>query len=355
MTVVEITCDMPESVPPSTDTADLSTPAIPSVGPALNERQRASAPALLRAIQPDIRHAVLQVVGILVGAAVVGAVLHWMIGAKHPTASWLLMVLLGVAALAAGCWGAIRRWHDYTLPLRLLQDLLPKVRLGEVPIDELSSVRGGLTPIIPGIQSLLTELRNERKQNAVLQEEIRQRVQSRTDALQRKIGTLQQQATRDGLTGLNNRRSLDHHLPVLIQQARQQGVDLCVMMIDVDYFKSLNDTLGHAAGDELLKQIAQIIKSSIRETDLACRCGGDEFVVVLPGAPLDIASRLAGRIRSLVDEIGKTLRVPKPPRLSIGLAGLQHTNADSAQELLALADKSLYEIKAARPGSSRAA
>jgi diguanylate cyclase (GGDEF)-like protein len=262
------------------------------------------------------------------------------------------MVLLAIAALAAGCWGAIRRWRDYSIPLAQLRGLLPQVHHGEVPIEELTHIGGGIESLVPLIQDVLRDLRREHTRNAILQEEMRQRVETRTESLERRIGSLQQQATRDGLTGLLNRRALDQQLPAVIEGSRLRGLDLTLLMIDVDYFKTLNDTLGHAAGDDLLRQIAQLIRSSIRETDMAFRCGGDEYVILLPGAPLGVGEKLSERLRSLVDGLAKTLRVPKAPRLSIGMTNLCQLPNATAEQLLAEADKALYAIKSAR-GSTR--
>src|SRR5207249_3038126 len=109
-----------------------------------------------------------------------------------------------------------------------------------------------------------------------------------------------------------------------------------------------NDTLGHAAGDELLRNIGQIIRSSIRENDAAFRCGGDEFVVVLNGSTVGAAQALAKRINSLVAALAKTLRIPQRPGLSIGISTLDELRDPNAQSLLEQADKRLYEIKSAR-------
>jgi diguanylate cyclase (GGDEF)-like protein len=302
----------------------------------------------------DFKRLWLQVAVILLGAAAFGSLLVYLIGRRHVATSTTLMVLLGSVSLASGCWGAFRRWRDFAAPLSQLTRLLPQVRANAIPIEELSQIKGGLEPAIPLIQDLLRDLRRERVQNAILQEEIRQRVISRTESLERTIGSLKAQATRDVLTGLSNRRALETQLPALFKQCKLSGSDLVVLMIDVDYFKTLNDTLGHAAGDELLRQIGQLIRSSIRQNDFAFRCGGDEFVIVLPGATPPVGRNLAERLRSLVDALAKTLHVSRPPRLSIGLASMNLVNAASEAELLAEADKDLYTIKATR-GSSRAA
>ena len=102
------------------------------------------------------------------------------------------------------------------------------------------------------------------------------------------------QATRDALTGLLNRRSLDIEIDRAVEQFQSVGTDACLLMIDIDHFKGLNDTLGHAAGDELLKSIAQIMRSAIRNSDQAFRCGGDEFVILLGGCGIRAGQRDGG-------------------------------------------------------------
>jgi two-component system cell cycle response regulator len=123
---------------------------------------------------------------------------------------------------------------------------------------------------------------------------------------------------------------------------------LTVLMIDVDYFKQLNDTLGHAAGDDLLRAIGQIIRSAIRGNDMAFRCGGDEFVVLMVDSNRTAGAGLAERLITLVDALTKTIRVAKPPRLSIGLSEFGEDLSCTATELLEHADRALYEVKAKR-------
>jgi diguanylate cyclase (GGDEF)-like protein len=177
---------------------------------------------------------------------------------------------------------------------------------------------------------------------------MRQRVATRTDALERQIGSLRQQASRDGLSGLFNRRMFDAYLPKIAQKCADERMDLAVLMIDVDNFKVLNDTLGHAAGDELLRDIAQIIRSGVRDQDAPFRLGGDEFVILLPGAGLEPAHGLARRLTELVDARAKTLRVEKSPRLSIGIAALSEIPSGEPVHLVQMADERLYAVKGAR-------
>src|SRR5438874_448459 len=189
-----------------------------------------------------------------------------------------------------------------------LRDRLAKVRLGVEPIEALQDdIRSSaqLALLADDIAKVLRELRHEKKKASELHEEMRQRVASRTDALQRVIGSLRQQASRDALTGLYNRRMMDRYLREIVDRCRASGLDLALLMIDIDDFKPLNDTLGHPAGDELLKNVGLIIRSSIREQDAAFRYGGDEFAIVLPGAEAEGASALAARLRSLTAGLTK--------------------------------------------------
>ena len=150
------------------------------------------------------------------------------------------------------------------------------------------------------------------------------------------------------LTGLYNRRMLDEHLPRLVERRKNASPGLCLLMIDVDHFKLLNDTLGHAAGDELLRSIGQLIRSTIREEDMAFRCGGDEFVIVLDDGAIDDGHIMADRLISLVDGLTRTLHVPLAPRLSIGVSRLSDLQDPTPQALMEEADRLLYEVKGAR-------
>jgi len=164
------------------------------------------------------------------------------------------------------------------------------------------------------------------------------------------MGALRHQATRDSLTGLYNRRTLEATLHRLAEHCHAAGESLSVMMIDVDDFKLLNDTIGHPAGDEFLRSVAQLIKSTMRDNDIAFRYGGDEFVVILPATRRQDAQPLAERLSSLVDGISRTLPLPRAPRLSIGLVNIDETPGDA---LLAAADKLLYQSKHARKRARR--
>ena len=210
-------------------------------------------------------------------------------------------------------------------------------------------MKGGAAILVEPLRSILLDLREAKRTNLALQEEMRSRILSRTDALERQLGTLKTQAARDVMTGLGNRRAFDTMSEQIFKACAESHQDLCALMIDVDNFKPLNDTLGHAAGDELLKSIGEIIRSSIREHDSAYRVGGDEFVILLPRANRVIGDRLAGRLTSLVDHLARPLKLPHAPALSIGTAALSDEKFADAKAMMDQADRRLYAMKAKKP------
>jgi diguanylate cyclase (GGDEF)-like protein len=155
------------------------------------------------------------------------------------------------------------------------------------------------------------------------------------------------QAMRDPLTGLYNRRQLDESLHREILRARRGGAPVGVMAIDVDHFKRVNDTLGHEAGDCALRRIAEELAGCVREEDVACRAGGEEFVIILPGAGRTALRSRAEAVRRKIEQAriraGEgTLKLT----VSIGLASFP-SYGDSGKNVLRAADAALYKAKAA--------
>ena len=105
----------------------------------------------------------------------------------------------------------------------------------------------------------------------------------------------------DALTGLNNRRYLETHLANLISNSIDKRRPLSLMVLDIDHFKAVNDTFGHDAGDQVLKVFAGRIRKVVRNADLFCRLGGEEFVVVMPDTRIEVAERIAERVRATID------------------------------------------------------
>ena len=277
----------------------------------------------------------------------------WLPPDGGPAGAWGVTITVILAGLSCAVVARRRHRRRWAGPARVLAELLPRVQRGEAPIDELEDLDArGLGPLVGAVRDVVRELRQQRAAVAELELEVRQRVASHTDALERTIGTLRRQATRDALTGLFNRRFLDQYLPQCVRRHARERRDLCLLMIDLDNFKALNDTLGHAAGDDLLRAVGQLIRSTARGDDVAFRCGGDEFVVLLPGYGADAGRALAGRLASLVDALGRTLKVPVAPRLAVGLATLAGSTDPTPAGLLAEADRRLYDVKRSRKGAT---
>lgn len=160
-------------------------------------------------------------------------------------------------------------------------------------------------------------------------------------------------AITDGLTGLYNRRYMETHLTTLVEQAAGRNKPLAALVLDIDYFKSINDTYGHDAGDDVLREFAIRVRKSIRGIDLACRYGGEEFVIVMPETDMAVAATVAERLRRRiatepfpVEQGRRSIDVT----ISIGIAAIEGTD-DTAALLLKRADQALYRAK--RDGRNR--
>lgn len=153
-------------------------------------------------------------------------------------------------------------------------------------------------------------------------------------------------ANTDPLTKLKNRRSFQEHGAHHLAMARRYKTDLSVLLLDIDYFKNINDRHGHQTGDQVLTQIAVLLTEQVRTVDIVARIGGEEFAVLLPATNRLGAAVLAERIRTAIEHSefpadGKPLAVT----VSVGIATLGSESADSVDELLAIADKRLYLAK----------
>lgn len=166
------------------------------------------------------------------------------------------------------------------------------------------------------------------------------------DRLRENMRNTMVQAVTDPLTGVYNRRYANIHLDAMIEQAREKGTDLAVMLLDLDRFKDVNDTHGHAAGDAVLKEFANRLGENVRSMDLVARMGGEEFMVVMPEVSPDLAAEIAERVRQKteapafqIDDDGQLLQVT----VSIGFAVLEHS--ESVFEIVKRADEALYASK----------
>ncbi len=166
------------------------------------------------------------------------------------------------------------------------------------------------------------------------------------DSLREKVQQSIELALFDPLTGLNNRRFLENHLSTMIENARIRRAPLTLMILDIDYFKRVNDTYGHDCGDEVLKGFADRLRGIIRGGDLLCRLGGEEFVIVMPGVNSTSAARIAERARQAIEQEafvmvdgGQSIAITT----SIGLA--ERRDDTGSHELYRRADQALYRSK----------
>jgi diguanylate cyclase (GGDEF)-like protein len=157
--------------------------------------------------------------------------------------------------------------------------------------------------------------------------------------LQERIGRLNRDAQTDPLTGLGNRRSLEFSLSLL----EAEGRAFAAIVLDIDHFKQVNDKHGHEVGDQVLRRLAELMRRCCREGDLLCRTGGEEFLMLLPGASLDVATVVAERLRVTVQD------TPVPPvgavTVSLGVARWDGEAGSEPVEALSKADRALYLAK----------
>ncbi len=158
--------------------------------------------------------------------------------------------------------------------------------------------------------------------------------------------SLRSQAIRDPLTGLFNRRYLEETMERELIRVKRLGAPLGVIMMDLDHFKEYNDTFGHTAGDELLSALGNLVRSHIRGEDIACRYGGEEFLVIMPGTTLEVALQRAETLRQAVKEMHLLQPGLKPTTLSLGVA-VYPNHGDTDREIINAADVALYRAKQA--------
>ena len=169
-----------------------------------------------------------------------------------------------------------------------------------------------------------------------------------SDFLREKLDSSLELAVTDALTGLHNRRYMTGQLQALVGRASHGGASVAVLVLDIDHFKAVNDGFGHDVGDEVLREFAVRLATNVRAIDLPCRMGGEEFVVVMPGASLEDAHRVAERIRR--DVASAPFRVMGGAEhltvtISIGVAAT--ISGDTPGDILKRADEGVYQAKAA--------
>lgn len=204
------------------------------------------------------------------------------------------------------------------------------------------------------ISRLMAETQSMAEQNARLQGDLAKSSRE-ADTLRETLASVEKDNLTDGLTGINNRKVFDRRLKELAAQTVEEDEDLCLVMLDVDFFKKFNDSYGHQLGDQVLKLVAKTIETAVRPLDVPARYGGEEFSVIMPMAKLVDAARVANEIRIAVsskkiikratgDDLGQVT-------LSAGVA--QYVPGEALTKLIQRADAALYHAK--RTGRNKVA
>jgi len=174
-----------------------------------------------------------------------------------------------------------------------------------------------------------------------------------TDQLRSHVQATMEMAVTDPLTGLYNRRYMENQTAALVEHAINRGKSLSLLALDVDHFKAVNDENGHAVGDRVLQELASRLKQAIRNIDMVCRIGGEEFVIVLPNTNAEVAAKIADRMRRNVSSNPFNVGAGKGPltvTVSIGVAAVE-SQTDTMETILKRADEALYSAK--RSGRNR--
>jgi two-component system cell cycle response regulator len=201
-----------------------------------------------------------------------------------------------------------------------------------------------------GVNDYLTRPVDKHELKARVRTQIRRK--RYTERLRDNVQLSIEMAITDALTGLYNRRYMESHVGALVEQAATRGKPLTVLVLDIDYFKAINDTHGHDAGDDVLREFALRIRKSIRGIDLACRYGGEEFVVVMPETDMAVATVVAERLRRRIASDPFPIQAGARKvevTISIGIAALGRS--DTAASMIKRADQALYRAK--RDGRNR--
>ncbi|MEW5871030.1 MAG: sensor domain-containing diguanylate cyclase [Chloroflexota bacterium] len=201
--------------------------------------------------------------------------------------------------------------------------------------------------VIEGVH-LYGQVQHEIKQRRVIQDslsEANKLLMGYIDAIEELQAELREQTIRDPLTGVFNRRYLEETLERESARSARSNQPVSVIIMDADHFKRVNDVYGHKAGDLVLKGLGDLLKTRIRSGDIACRFGGEEFLIVMPGASVEVAADRAEQVRSVFE----TLRFVHENReiratLSLGVAGIPE-HASDGEDVLICADRALQQAK----------
>ncbi|HEC20789.1 MAG TPA: diguanylate cyclase [Gammaproteobacteria bacterium] len=213
-----------------------------------------------------------------------------------------------------------------------------------VAAKQLGGAGGG--DVVDVVTQLIDETVRMQKASRELQEELAQTNQD-LSKLRSEFKRVREESLVDPLTGVQNRRAFDASLETAFNQAQQSSEPLCLLMVDIDHFKKVNDTYGHVVGDAVLKLVARAINDTVRGGDVLARYGGEEFILLLPDTPLEGAERVADNICNVVrNQIMDRSHVGKDiGRVTVSVGVALFCQKESAEAFVARADTALYRAK----------
>jgi diguanylate cyclase len=198
------------------------------------------------------------------------------------------------------------------------------------------------------VAELVTDTRRMIDENHKLEEKLHDSAHE-LQQMRNDVHHLKQETMRDTLTGIPNRRAFDNELTIRATESIDKGRPLCLIMIDIDHFKSFNDTYGHPVGDQVLRLVARTLEEGLRSTEMLARYGGEEFSVIVPNIKLRDCEKVAQRLREriAVKDIVNQSKNEKLGRLTISLGIAQLQPGEPISEFIDRADRALYKSKEA--------
>ncbi len=318
--------------PPTEDDAELPSPRRAG-------RNNVSAAGRKTRVKVAVIYALTTVIPLLVMFYIIQANLFLRSSMGAMSVSILALIALGIALLGGKImkevWGKVGQAVETIERLRTESDPFKDMsHLDDT--DEIDRIPTVVTHLVEIAKRQMNELKAYNGQVQHLNSELREANEK-----------LHHISTEDSLTGLYNRRHFDDRIEQEIARTLSFGRDLALAMVDIDFFKNYNDSIGHPAGDKALATIGEFIRKSIRETDLAFRYGGEELVIIMPETTRESAISVAERIRGAVEKQpfdGESSQPNGSLTVSIGVAVLEG-GSKNKEEFVSAADKALYKAK----------
>lgn len=287
---------------------------------------------------PDIRHHAYLLLGVASLDGMAWGLSVWLLMGHDPVLDpWLSAVLCGVSAVNAPVYIThIRGYFALTSSLWLVALLALAFNANRTNV---LSTAFGLSVFFALIVYYMQSIARRVLEGIRLQHANA----SLAEKLQEALQLVKLDASTDALTGLANRRALNELLEQQIQAAKKGGAPFSVLMVDIDYFKKINDTYGHNIGDDTLRAFAFRVRNYLHQTDICARYGGEEFVVVLLGTTFEKALEIAERLRSGIAETNLLSEPRIKITVSIGVAA--YIDGQTIDDLIKTVDKAVYLAK----------